>query len=279
MIWGSGLPSSRDAIALAAAVLAGTTDPDRATAAVSRCPSTPPAAAFACHEVRSEGLVVRERWAEALSHVEAMLRLQPDSATRLEPRRAWLLGRLGRLDEADQRIDAVFAKDPVSPQALGARLAAAEAAGETQQALRRGDALARHPDATPSSLNTVAWLRLGANDDLEAALELARKAVQAAPKASAFVNTLAAIEAELGELDRAVHDNWKSIELSGSPEPLEHDWYVAGRIYEQLGLTGDATAAYKRVAKSSDVGVTTYSLAQNRLAAMRPAHGPDAPRP
>jgi tetratricopeptide (TPR) repeat protein/transglutaminase-like putative cysteine protease len=271
-VWGSGLPSSREAIALAAAVLAGGTDADRSMAVALRCPSAPPAAPFACHEVLAEGAVVRERWSDALPHVEAMVRLQPDSAARLERRHTWLLGRMGRLDEADKRIDAQFARDPVSREALGARLAAAQAAGQMTQAVERADALAKHPDATSTDLNSVAWLRLGANDDLQAALELARKAVQAAPKASAFVNTLAAIEAELGDLDRAVHDNWKVMEMDGTVEPLDSDWYVAGRIYEQLGLTADATAAYNRIAKSTGAGVTSYSLAQNRLAALRPAH-------
>jgi tetratricopeptide (TPR) repeat protein len=166
----------------------------------------------------------------------------------------------------------VVAKGAASRDVLAVRMQTAEAAGQTQQALQRADALAKHPDATPSDLNSVAWLRLGANDDLQNALELARKAVQAAPRSPAIVNTLAAIEAEVGDLDRAIHDNWKTMELSGSSEPGDADWYVAGRIFEQLGLTGDATAAYKRVAKSTDVGVTSYSLAQNRLAAMRQRH-------
>lgn len=271
-VWGSGLPSSREAIALAAAVLAGSTDPDRALAVASRCPSAPPAAPFACHEVLAAVAVVRERWSDALPHVEAMVRLRPDRATGLESRRAWLLARLGRLDAADKVIGEVFASDPGSQEALAVRMHAAEAAGQTQLALQRADALAGHPKAAPSDLNNVAWLRLGTNHDLEAALELARKAVQAGPKASAFLNTLATLEAELGEIDRAVHDNWKVMEMDGTVEPLDSDWYVAGRIYEQLGLIGDATAAYKRIAKSRSVGVTTYSLAQNRLAVMRQAH-------
>jgi hypothetical protein len=137
-----------------------------------------------------------------------------------------------------------------------------------QRMLQRGEALVRHPGATPVDLNDVAWGRLGTNDDLEGALQLVRRAIQARNSA-AFVNTLAALEAERGDLDAAVHDNWKAMELAGTVEPLASDWYVAGRIYEQLELTGDATAAYKRIAPSTDVGVTLYSLAQRRLAAMR----------
>jgi tetratricopeptide (TPR) repeat protein len=270
LVWGSGLPSSHDAIALAAAVLASTTDPDRAMAV--RCPSTLPAVQFACHEVLMEGSVVRERWADALAHIEAMVRLRPDQTASLARRQAWLLARLGRLDAADKLIDDVVAKDAPSRDVLAVRMDAAEAAGQTQQVLLRAEALAKHPNATPTDLNSIAWTRLGANDDLPVALELARKAAQATPNSRAIVNTLAAIEAELGDLDRAVHDNWKSMELSGLVEPGAPDWYVAGRIYEQLGLTADAIAAYKRIAKSIGVGVTSYSLAQNRLAAMRQRH-------
>jgi tetratricopeptide (TPR) repeat protein len=100
-------------------------------------------------------------------------------------------------------------------------------------------------------------------------LALARRAIQTEPTSPAILNTLAAIEAERGDLDDAVHDNWKAIDHSGAVEPAEHDWYVAGRIYEQLGLTADALAAYRRIPRSTGGGATTYSLAQRRLAAMQ----------
>jgi tetratricopeptide (TPR) repeat protein len=272
-VWSGGPTAPRDAVRVAAAVLARSTDAERAMAVASRCPSTRPDFELACLEILAEGHLAREHWSEALSQIEALERRASDRAPSFATRHAWLLGRLGRLDAADKLLEDHFAKDPGSRDALAARMRAAEAAGQMQLVLQRGEALARHPGATPADLNGVAWAQLGTNDDLGAALQLVRKAIQARNSAS-FVNTLAAIEAERGDVDAAVHDNWKVMELAGTVEPLDSDWYVAGRIYEQLGLATDAAAAYKRIAPSTDVGVTLPSLAQRRLAAMQAKRAP-----
>src|SRR5678816_2773611 len=119
------------------------------------------------------------------------------------------------------------------------------------------------------SLNYVAWQRLGTTGDLSAALELARKAVDRAPREGGVMNTLAALEAEAGELGPAIDDNRKAMALRNATEPTADDWYVAGRIDEQLGLTADAIAVYKRVTKPrGDLLVSAYGLAQRRLAAL-----------
>ena len=77
----------------------------------------------------------------------------------------------------------------------------------------------------------------------------------------------------MGDLDRAIRDNGKAMELRNSTEPDDGDWYVAGRIYEQLGLANDAAAAYKRVTRPGDDQLlSVYTLAQRRLAAMAAAH-------
>jgi tetratricopeptide (TPR) repeat protein len=240
-------------------------------AVASRCPTTAPLQAqlrFACLEVLADGHAERAQWAQALAQVEAMEHLSPDRAASVARRRARLLGLVGRLDEADRWHDTAFAADPAGREALYARMHAAEAAGQIELALKRSEALVQHPEATAFDLNSVAWMRLGYSADLDAALALVRKASPLAPTSPAIINTRAAIEAERGDLDEAVHDNWKAVELSGHIEPAEDDWYVAGRIYEQLGLTADALATYKRIARSNDTGVTAYSLAQRRLAAL-----------
>lgn len=267
-LWGKGLPTSREAIALAAALLAGSTDADRAMAVASRCPLTLAGAKLACHEILLAVYSEQQRGAEALSQIDAISQLQPDRAASLVHRRSWLLASAGRLDAADKPLDEILAKDPANRDALIARMRAAEAAGQVQQALQRADAVVNHPDVPPYELNNVAWMRLGARDDLQTALELARKAAHAEPRSAATLNTLAAIEAEIGEVDRAVRDNWKAMELAGAIEPAPSDWYVVGRIHEQLGLDLDARKIYKRIARTRTTGVTAYSLAQHRLDAM-----------
>ena len=128
------------------------------------------------------------------------------------------------------------------------------------------------PSAGPGDMNYVAWQRLamagtpGPAGDLNSALELARKAVDKAPQNGGILNTLAALEAEHGDLDRAIPDNTRAMELRHIIEPTADDWIVIGRILEQLGLTADAAAAYKRVTPSPvDLLVSAHQLAQRRL--------------
>lgn len=270
-LWGPGVPSSRDAIQLAAAALASGTDADRVIAVGLRCPSTLPDAELTCHEMLAAAYVATGRWAEAVTQYEAIALMKPDRAIALLGSHAFALARLGRFDDADRQVDAVLAKDPDNLDALRTRFSVTAERGSVADTLLRSSAIVQHRRASPGDLNLAAWYRLFVGSDLPVALEQARKAVGQAnyyPQ----VNTLAAIEAELGELDRAVRDNWKALDLRGSLVPEGADWYVAGRIAEQLGLRDDAAAAYKRVTASGIGQFTTYELAQKRLAAMRVVH-------
>jgi tetratricopeptide (TPR) repeat protein len=183
-----------------------------------------------------------------------------------------VLARVGRFDEADRVLDAVLARDPDNHGARLRRFEVAAMRGVPAEVAQRGDAIVDHPAATGADLNAVAWVRLGLGGDLAPVLELSRKAVERTPSSANAVNTVAAIEAEVGELGRAVEDNWKAMQLSGAREPGDGDWYVVGRIDEQLGLTADAAAAYKRVKPRPDQALSVYALAQRRLAALHAAH-------
>lgn len=267
-VWGSGVPASREAMLLAAAVLAGGSDPDRVIPVGVRCASTLPEAVLVCHEVLLSAYLAGERWADAMAQIEAILALRPDRAGTHARLHALVLAHTGRFDEADHLLDDALAKEPDNRGAMIARVMVATIRGDVSEALRRADAIAHDSKVTPGELNDIAWFRLGAGRDLPVALQLARRAVQEAKDSAAEVNTLAAIEAELGDLDRAVADNWRAMALSPSAEPQGADWYVAGRIDEQLGLTADAITAYQHVPMSHAVWPSAYDLAQKRLAAI-----------
>lgn len=272
-LWGSGMPASREAIFLAAAALAGGSDPDRVIPVAKRCASTSPDADLACRDVLVSAFVASARWTDVVAQIEEIELLRPDRAARYARLHALALARCGRFDEADHLFDAILVKDPDNRDAMLARFHVAVARGQMSEALRRADAITQDPNVTHRELNTIAWIRLGEGSDLATALDLARKAVQAAKDSAPAINTLAAIEAELGHLDRAITDNWKAMALHTSDVPQAADWYVVGRINEQLGLEADAAAAYQRVAKSSGEWPTSYDLAQKRLAALRVARG------
>jgi tetratricopeptide (TPR) repeat protein len=278
-LWGPGLPTSHDAIQLAAAILAGATDPDRVIAVAKRCPSTDPDGELACHQAGFVAYRARRQWAEAVADSEAIDRLRPSWREERTQYHAWVLARAGRFDDADRALDAALA---INPNHLGAKIGRLEVAvmrasagGSAADVIARGDALASDPSAGPWELQYVAWQRLGMVgmpgpvSDLTGALELARKAVDRAPQDAGYLSTLAALEAEHGDLDRAIQDNQKAMELRGASEPTADHWYILGRIDEQLGLTADAVAAYKRVTGTPpDELVTVQALAQRRLAAI-----------
>lgn len=281
-LWGQGIPTSHDAIQLAAAVLADSTDPDRVLPVATRCASTLPDAELACHEARFLAYRARKQWSEAVAESEAILALRPGWGDDRAQYHAWVQARAGRFDDADRTLDAVLARTPGHRGAtfgrfeVGAMRAAAGASTSASADLvQRGEALVKLPGARPGDLNYVAWQRLamagtpGPAGDLTSALELARQAVDKAPQSGGILNTLAALEAEHGDLDRAIPDNIRAMELRHITEPTSDDWLVIGRILEQLGLTADAVAAYKRVTPSPyDVLVSAHQLAQRRLAVL-----------
>jgi tetratricopeptide (TPR) repeat protein len=269
-LWGDGVPATHDAIMLAAAMIAGDSDSERVIPIGVRCASTHPDAELDCHELLRWAYMDSQRWSDAIAQFEAIERLRPDRAAALREGHVMALLQAGRLDEADQLLDTLIAKEPDNLEALGWRFWVAGYRGQPAEVRRRGDVVVQHPHVTARWLNAVAWAQLGAGGDLTTGLGLARRALQAEPRSYGIVNTVAALEAAAGELEAARADNWKAIAQRPRGEPLDPDWYVAGRIDEQLGLTADAIAAYNRVGKSPG-SFSTYDFAQQRLAALRHA--------
>jgi tetratricopeptide (TPR) repeat protein len=269
-LWGDGVPATHDAIALAAAMIAGDSDSERVIPIGARCASTLPDAELDCHELLRWAYVDSQRWPDAIAQLEAIERLRPARVAELREGHVMALMHAGRLDEADQLLDAVIAKEPDNLEALGWRFWVAIYRGQPAEVGRRADVIVQHPHVTARWLNAVAWAQLGAGGDLTKGLGLARRALQAEPRSYGIVNTVAALEAAAGELEAARADNWKAIAQRPRGEPADPDWYVAGRIDEQLGLTADAVAAYSRIARSPGSS-STYDFAQQRIAALRRA--------
>jgi hypothetical protein len=122
------------------------------------------------------------------------------------------------------------------------------------------------PLANPSLHNNAAWLHLFTGTGLQSALDLVRKAAGPDRERISYgqLNTIAALEAELGELGAAKLDAWQSMENIGRAVPMGPDWLIYGMIAEQLGLRDDAIAAYRRIPRSNHPdGV--FALAQRRL--------------
>jgi tetratricopeptide (TPR) repeat protein len=265
-LWGAGLPRDREAIALAGAVLAGGTDAEHVLPIVKRCASKLPDAREACDRAIGYTLFRHKRWRELEAHAAAWASrtADPQMATLA---RTDALTRLGRFDAAEAAIDALRAARPNDGDLAHMWTAIAIGRGDHAEAVRRIDAALQRPGAGPREQNEGAWYRLFTGTELPRALELARAA--AGPDRTkaryAPLHTLAAVEAELGELHDAMLDGWQAMESLGSAAPAAPDWYVYGRIAEQLGLRDDAIAAYRRAAASGGPPGESNDLAKYRL--------------
>jgi tetratricopeptide (TPR) repeat protein/transglutaminase-like putative cysteine protease len=151
---------------------------------------------------------------------------------------------------------------------LNRRLAAIEMA---QGNFEAAEALLRQVTASsaaqPSDFNNLAWLSLFRDKVTEEDISIAlRGASSGQGRSGAALHTLAALYAELGRTAEALQVIYQSMEANGTHEISSSDWYVFGRIYEQLGERDAATAAYGRVKPESPRDPTsTYALAQRRL--------------
>jgi len=255
-------------LTLAAATLLSDVDPGRAISLLSRCRSAVPAIEATCKEALLAASAAGHRWADVERQIAAVGPGDPANRAGLPTLRIRALLHLGRLDDAERAIDDELARDPTDRGAQEARPIVALLRGQPDEAVKRADARAAQAGATPRELNLAAWLRLSAGRDTDVALDQATHAVLGNP-AAGYLNTLAAIEAERGDLGRAVADNWKALAERPTREPDAADWYVTGRILEQLGLASDAVSAYRKIARDDELWGGAYELAARRLAALR----------
>jgi tetratricopeptide (TPR) repeat protein len=263
-LWGPGLPRDRDALSLAAALLAAGTELDRTLPLLMRCSSKLPDARALCDHAAAFALSRAERWRELEAHAAAWSQ-RGGGFVATRHRITALIG-LGRLDEADRVCDDLAAAHPDDRDVAREKPRVAIARGRYAEATRRYDAIVARADATPEDQNNAAWLRLFTESDLPAALDLARKATGPDKARASYgaLNTLAAIEAELGDVPAALLDLRWSMANINRTVPGDADWYIQGRIAEQLGLRDDAIAAYRRLKVEPEKNATYY-LAKRRL--------------
>jgi tetratricopeptide (TPR) repeat protein len=141
-----------------------------------------------------------------------------------------------------------------------------EARGQIQRVVQEVDAIAAKPNASAQDLNNAAWVKLVEGSDLANAALQVRRALQLAPDEHNILNTAAAIAAERSDFAEAREHLDKA---NDGEDPPPADWYVHGRIFEQLGLRDDAIAAYRKAAaKPSESITSTYHVATRRLKAL-----------
>jgi tetratricopeptide (TPR) repeat protein len=126
--------------------------------------------------------------------------------------------------------------------------------------------------AEEGDMNNAAWYALIRGMVTNDAIRLAQQSSQISRNTSpTTLHTLSALFAEIGEISQARDLLLRSLELRANEEPQSDDWYVLGRIAEQIGITEAALSAYNKVLKPKEdylLADSTYALAQRRLAVL-----------
>jgi tetratricopeptide (TPR) repeat protein len=125
-----------------------------------------------------------------------------------------------------------------------------------------------------SAYNQRAWYGLFLPTlDVRAVIAAAETAVRLDQYRSySSLDTLAVAYAEAGRLADA-RDTWlRQLKAAERFRPQGIDWYVYGRIAEQIGLLDIARDAYRRVTEPrDDLGLTVMDLVRRRLKVLGPA--------
>jgi tetratricopeptide (TPR) repeat protein len=263
LIWSAQLPRTRQMMELAAAVLTGTTAAARTAPIFKKCGASTTEGQFVCDWMLASDYMEVANWTDLEEHAkEWATRSKQRAEGEIVAMRARALAHLGRFDEADQVLSEALKASPSDKELQMGQIEIACGHGQLQRAAQLADALAKPPDADAQELNDAAWVKFLEGSDLGNAKLIAHRALQVDAKSTNILNTMAAIEAETNELAEAK----QNLDAGFSDEPLPGDWYVHGRILEQLGLTDDAIAGYRKVtAKHDNLMPDSQDLAARRL--------------
>jgi tetratricopeptide (TPR) repeat protein len=268
-VWGPGLPRDKDAIALAGVLLAGVGADKHDIERLTTCATKATGARELCDGDLGWTYMHLRRWQDLLDHVTEWQKRtsQPARASYL---RGVALVELGKLDDADKEADAQLVHDAANPHGVRTKVQIALARGQLTEAVKRFAVRTDRSDADAGELNDAAWLRLAEGGDHPAALDLVQRSLRLRADDDHALNTLAAIQAELGDAGAASTALWKSMEVGRRRAPADQDYFVLGRIAEQLGQRDDAIAAYKKLVKPKEPTrlPPSYDLAAKRLDAL-----------
>ncbi|GEM_PF-2375067 len=156
-----------------------------------------------------------------------------------------------------------------------ARIALAQ--GHPDEAIKLYRRIADRADATSHDFNCAAWASLFLKELDERAFMDAIKATDGETD-PAGLYTLAAMLAEIGKTEEAMHQIQESKNLSGLAKTNMEYFYVPGRVAEQLGMM-DVAETYYRLAMTSDNADKPDSSAQLAVRRLQVIRGssPSAP--
>ncbi len=267
-LWGPNLPTDKDAIALAAAVVARGTEQVVSIPVLDKCASKVAGARMSCDLPLAQAYLKGSRWKELDAHCAGWAQRDTSPSAKLATYyRAQALAKLGRLDEADKVAAQGLTAAPDEYLYISLHVDLLLARGRNDEAIERLVALTKRPGSQHGPKNNLAWLLASLGKDLKSAAATAQEAIRDSKDAGGVHNTLAAVLVELDDLHAGLKACLESMELGVRDVPAPEDWYVVGRLYEKLGFREDAVAAYKRLPPDKRDGFfpSSYKLARTRL--------------
>lgn len=213
----------------------------------------------------AQTLIRAGRWEEAASVLEEALRRRPGDLRLL---RALLGARLNarNWEGAAELYERLLRRFPDDPVLLGGQAHVFMRLQRWEAAERNYRRLLRDRPNDPVLLNNLAYLYAdGLNRNLEEALEMARRATEAAPKNGVFWDTLAWVYYRLGKLDDAYAAQREAVLMAPQePESQAEIRYHMGAILEARGDRAGAEKEY-REALRLDPGLEKAAASLRRL--------------
>jgi len=254
-LWTKGEAGDGSRIRRAAAALCARDAPKDATAVLeAERPGAEGREARLLDLALAQAYLVEQDGARLLPVVERLRAEAPDSVMGAIMYGA-ALGDLGRFPEALTVVATALAAHPDDRGLRSTFIGLHADAGEREEAVRLLAAWIATGRATPGAENQLAWSRLTLGRVGDEDIAAARRAVAGASAgmaAYAARHTLAALYAERGQVREAGETLVEGIEGSGGARPRPLDWYVLGRMAEQVGETEAAVLAYRRVTPSKE---------------------------
>ena len=207
-----------------------------------------------------------KNWTKLLPIAERLANMNPDSGSAFRVRMAALM-HLGRGDEARTLANERLARMPKDHEALMALSYASAKQGDYDAAATWARKIVNDLTPTSNDYNHAAWLALFRGKDFDQAIDDARKATS--DNSWETLHTLAALYAETGKSTEARQALLKGIERRFADQPSSSDWFVLGRIAENYGVKDAAVLAYKKVKQDDNDGMSTWDLAQKRIAQLK----------
>jgi transglutaminase-like putative cysteine protease/tetratricopeptide (TPR) repeat protein len=275
-LWTQGTEATAEETRCAAAsLLAGSAESDKAEPLLLACRNAAPEGArrtaFDLALALTYGSL--KRHADQAETARRLVAAVPGSKRAFSLLNGALLG-LGHWDEVRRLAEQRLATAPDDPLALESLYAVSDHQGKLDEAAGYLERLADSGKAGAITFNDLAWLALVDGKVDDRAVENAQRAATLGQyKSPGSLHTLASLYAELGKTGEAYKLILQSLDLKPGKSPESDDWYVFGRLAEDLGLPDAARRYYARVTPpgpEESEATSTYRLAQRRLGVLGP---------